>query len=183
MPASAAPFATLDGAPYAAPYPPCPFSPGPLTVSLAAAVLAVNLCAGAVAWRMSSFSDVDMSDKGAGSSGAVIMLRNPVVSPGRLAVLDAPDYLPASKFVPVKAEITGAEATAVVDAIDEDNSMAGYDRPCIACGTRIAMNDVNIVAPAPAAPDEDMPPPAEPEDAVPPPPQPIPYTWDDTPAN
>lgn len=187
MPASAAPFVTLDGEPYAAPFPPRPFSLGPLTFSLAAAVIAINLCAGVVAWRMGSLSQLDMSDKGAGSDQAIVVPRNTAPAGGRLAVLDPPDYLPAGKFVPVRyeqagAEISGAEATAVVDAIDQDNSIDGYDRPCIACGTRLAMNDVRIVAPEPAAEPEPV---ADREDDAPPPPepQPIPYTWDDTPAN
>lgn len=172
--------ATFDGEAYVAPYPPRPSRFGPLTVSAIAAVVAINMAAGLFAWRELSLSDLDTSDKGAGIPMAVILPKPQ--PPTRLAVLDPPQYLPAGKYVPVKAELTGYEAASVIDAIDPgvvavmdgqapDNNSDDGTAPSYAMATP---EDA-----IPPTPDDGTGEPADPHDRI----QPAAYTIDETPAN
>ncbi|MEI9903426.1 MAG: hypothetical protein WDN06_05190 [Asticcacaulis sp.] len=172
----------LDAETYRAPYPPQPRPLPYLTISLATAVVAINLVAGLAAWRVASLSAIDPA-QGTGANALAVL--PPPGKPTKLAVLEAPGYIPAGKYVPVKAVLTGGEAAAVIDAIDPDNDAYDTGVPCISCDIRLAPEADDEAADIEPTPQ--VRPRPEPvvlmQPAAPPPTQDIPYTVDDTPAN
>ncbi len=169
----------LDAAAYRAPYPPQPKPLPYLTISLATAVVAINLVAGLAAWRVASLSAIDPA-QGTGANALAVL--PPPDKPTKLAVLDAPGYIPAGKYVPVKAVLTGGEAAAVIDAINPDDDAYDTGVPCVACDIRLAPEPVDI-EPMPQVRPRPEPVVLMQPDTAPPPSQDIPYTVDDTPAN
>ncbi len=143
---------------YAAPFPPRTWPVRPLTVSLIAAIAAVNACAVGVAVRLGTFSDPPILHYYAASDPvADVQPIAQAATQGRLAVLDAPTWSSApplqlatltEKARQMSAELKGDEAAGVIDAIDPENNVADNDNPapaCIACDTIGVHEQVDII--------------------------------------